>query len=160
MDARVRLAEEATDLAVAGRLLHEFNTAYDEVTPGAEALGRRLGDLRAHGGTEVLLALSDPGDDISDAVGVAVLRHRPAVWTTADEAYLAELWVDPSARGVGLGRALLRACLERARALGCDRLDLGTTEDDVEARTLYESEGLRATEGPGGPTAYFYETEL
>ncbi len=160
MDARVRVARGPADLAVAGRLLHEFNTAYDEVTPGAEALTRRLGDLLGHGGTEVLVGLSDPGDDLSDAVGVAVLRYRPALWSTAAEAYLAELWVDPSARGAGLGRALLRGCLERARELGCDRLDLGTTEDDVEARSLYESEGLRATEGPGGPTAYFYEIEL
>ena len=160
MDTRVRVAEGPSDLAVAGRLLHEFNTAYDEATPGAEALARRLGDLLAHEDTEVLLGRSSPGDDVSEAVGVAVLRHRPALWSTASEAYLAELWVDPSARGAGLGRALLRGCLERARALGCDRLELGTTEDDVEARTLYESEGLRATEGPGGPTAYCYETEL
>lgn len=157
MDARIRVATDGGDLAHAGRLLHEFNTAYDDPSPGAEALTRRLADLMAAGGTDVLL--STPAD-AATPVGVAVVRYRPSLWSDLDEAYLAELWVDPSARGSGLGRALLRGAIERARGRGCDLLDLSTSEDDVEARRLYESEGLHATEGPGGPTTYHYEIDL
>ena len=151
MDGRVALATAPEALAVAGRLLHSFNTAYDDPSPGPEALAARLGDLVARGETEVLLA---------GGAGVAVVRYRPSLWSAADEAYLAELWVEPSGRGRGLGRALLRGCLERARERGCDLLDLSTSEDDLAARALYESEGLHATEGPGGPAAFHYEIDL
>ena len=44
---------------------------------------------------------------------------------------------------------------------GADYMDLGTSEDDVAARSLYESLGFNNTEGkPGGPVNYYYEREL
>ena len=152
MDTSVTLASDPDALAVAGRLLHDFNTEYDDPSPGAPALTARLGELVADGATEVLLG--------GDADGVAVLRFRPSLWSRADECYLAELYVVPARRGSGVGRALLRACVERAVARGCDFMDLSTTEDDVAARHLYESEGFRRTEGDGGPLAFHYEIEL
>lgn len=91
---------------------------------------------------------------------MAVLRFRPSLWSLADECYLAELYVVPARRGGGLGRVLLRACVDRAVARGCDFIDLSTTEDDVVARHLYESEGFRRTEGDGGPLAFHYERDL
>lgn len=151
MDDRVALATTPDALVLVGRLLHDFNTAYDDPTPGAEALTSRLTELVGLGETDVLVA---------EEAGVAVVRYRPSLWSRADEAYLAELWVDPAARRRGLGRALLRAALERARERGCDLLDLSTSEDDPEARALYESEGLHATEGVGGPTTFHYEIDL
>jgi hypothetical protein len=39
-------------------------------------------------------------------------------------------------------------------------MDLGTGEDDVAARRLYESVGFVNREGPGGPVAYWYERQL
>ena len=89
-----------------------------------------------------------------------MLRFRPSLWNSADECYLAELYVVPARRGDGLGRSLLRACVDRARERGCDLVDLSTSEDDVAARHLYESEGFRRTEGDGGPLAFHYEREL
>lgn len=152
MDARVTVASGSADLAVAGRLLHDFNTEYDDPTPGPEALGRRLAELVADGGTEVLL--------VGEGEGVAVLRFRASLWSTAEECYLAELYVVPASRRQGLGRALLRECVGRARLRGCDFMDLATSEDDVDARHLYESEGFRRTEGEGGPLTFHYEREL
>jgi ribosomal protein S18 acetylase RimI-like enzyme len=148
----VTLAVGAAALAQAGRLLHDFNTEFDDVTPGADALAARLGELVAAGDTEVLL--------VGRAEGVAVLRFRRALWSQADECYLAELYVVPRRRGGGLGRALLRACVDRAVHRGCDLVDLSTSEDDVAARHLYEAEGFRRTEGDGGPLTFHYEREL
>ena len=148
----VTLAVEPAALAVAGRLLHDFNTEYDDPSPGAQALAERLGTLVGDGDTEVLL--------VADAGGVAVLRFRPSLWSLVDECYLAELYVVPGRRGGGLGRTLLRTCVERAVARGCDFIDLSTSEDDVAARHLYEAEGFRRTEGEGGPLAFHYEREL
>jgi ribosomal protein S18 acetylase RimI-like enzyme len=150
--APVTLAVGAEALAVAGRLLHDFNTEYDDPTPGPATLASRLEQLVADGSTEVLLA--------GDADGVAVLRFRPALWSLVDECYLAELYVVPGRRGAGVGRALLRACVDRAIVRRCDLIDLATSEDDVVARHLYESEGFRRTEGEGGPMTFHYELEL
>ena len=48
-----------------------------------------------------------------------------------------------------------------ARGRGADHMDLGTSEDDVAARALYESLGFRNREGRAdGPVSYFYEREL
>ncbi len=67
----------------------------------------------------------------------------------------------PERRGRGLGRALMDAALELARREGADHMDLGTSEDDVAARALYESLGFVNRErGPEGPLSYYYERDL
>jgi len=137
-----------------GRLLHDFNTEYDDPTPGPARLAERIERLLANGDTAVLLAGAGPD-------GLAVLRFRPAIWSEALECYLAELYVVPAMRGRGLGRALMNAAIEFARERGADYMDLGTAETDVAARALYESLGFSNREGkPGGPVNYYYEREL
>jgi ribosomal protein S18 acetylase RimI-like enzyme len=149
----VRSAGRA-DAERVGRLLHDFNREFDEPTPGPERLAARIEELLEEGHTEVLLA--GPGPD-----GLAVLRFRPAIWSQALECYLAELYVAPPARGRGVGRALMEAAIELARGRGADQMDLGTGEQDVAARALYESLGFSNREGkPDGPINYFYEREL
>jgi ribosomal protein S18 acetylase RimI-like enzyme len=55
----------------------------------------------------------------------------------------------------------LEAAIELARAEGAGRMDLGTSDDDVAARGLYESLGFTNRESrPDGPVMYFYEREL
>ena len=149
----VRRAELA-DADAVGRLLHDFNTEYDDITPGPDALAERVRELIASGETIVLLAGGGPE-------GLAVLRFRPALWTSGLECYLAELYVVPNRRGQGLGRALMETALAVAREQGADSMDLGTGDDDVAARALYESLGFSNREGkPDGPVNYFYEREL
>jgi ribosomal protein S18 acetylase RimI-like enzyme len=152
-DHSVRRAQ-AADAPAIGRLLHDFNTEFDEPTPGPGALAERLAQLIAEGQTTVLLG--GPGPD-----GLAVLRFRRSIWTPGLECYLAELYVVPDRRGQGLGRALMQAAIEEARRQGADYMDLGTSEDDVAARALYESLGFSHREGrPDGPINYYYEREL
>ncbi len=152
-DPVVRRATLA-DAAVIGRLLHDFNTEYDDPTPGPDKLAGRIRELLAGGDTAVLLAGAGPD-------GLAVLRFRPALWSEALECYLAELYVAPPVRGRGLGRALMNAAMALARDEGADYMDLGTAETDVAARALYESLGFSNREGkPDGPVNYYYEREL
>jgi ribosomal protein S18 acetylase RimI-like enzyme len=144
-------AEDADSI---GRLLHDFNREYDEPTPGPGALAERIRELLAAGDTAVLVGGSRPD-------GLVVLRFRPALWTPGLECYIAELYVVPSRRGQGHGRALMEAAIALARREGADHIDLGTGEDDVAARSLYESLGLSNREGkPDGPLNYFYELDL
>ena len=142
------------DAAAIGRLLHDFNTEYDDPTPGPDKLADRIEQLLEGGDTAVLLA--GPGPD-----GLAVLRFRTALWSEALECYLAELYVVPAMRGRGLGRALMNAAIAFARERGADYMDLGTAETDVAARSLYESLGFsNRTGGADGSVMFVYEREL
>ena len=148
---RPATAQDADEVA---RLLHDFNTEYGDVTPGPDALARRVRELLAGGETAVLLAADPPR-------GVAVLRFRPSLWTEGLECYLAELYVAPEDRGRGLGRALMEAAIALARGRGADHMDLGTSEDDAAARALYESLGFTNREGSrDGPVMFVYERTL
>lgn len=152
-DTTVRQATEA-DAEVIGRLLHDFNREYDWPTPGPSAAARRVRMLLAEQAITVLLAGSGPH-------GLAVLRFRPALLQDSLDCYLEELYVVPERRGRGIGRALMTAVLDLARVDGASDIHLGTSEDDVAARALYESLGFSNREGgPDGPVQYFYEREL
>jgi ribosomal protein S18 acetylase RimI-like enzyme len=152
-DHSVRDATQA-DAAAIGRLLHAFNTEFEEETPGPEQLATRITELLNGGDTRVLLGGEGPD-------GIAVLRFRRSIWTPGLECYLAELYVAPEKRGQGRGRAIMEAALEVARRQGADYIDLGTSETDTAARALYESLGFTNNEGKqGGPVNYFYEREL
>jgi GNAT superfamily N-acetyltransferase len=152
-DLSVRRAGPA-DADVIGRLLHEFNSEYDEPTPGPRAIAERIRELIGSGETIVVLAGSGPH-------GLAVLRFRPSIWSRALECYLAELYVVPAERGRGLGRALMERAIQVARSEGADYMDLGTGDHDLAARALYESLGFSKRGGkPDGPVNYFYEREL
>lgn len=144
----------AADVSAIGQLLHDFNREYDDPTPGPVVLAERVGRLL--GSDETVIMLGGPGPD-----GLVVLRFRPSFWSAGLECYLAELYVVPARRGQGLGRHLMECALDQARQLGADYMDLGTSEDDVAARALYESLGFTNREGgPDGPVNYFYERDL
>jgi ribosomal protein S18 acetylase RimI-like enzyme len=153
----VETVADAEGVAAAGRLLHDFNTEYDEPAPPPDVLAARLAELVDKGHVTVLLARTD---DTGEPVGVAVLRLAPSVWSRAQEAYLAELYVVPGSRGQGYGRALITEFLRLSRDEGADYALVVTSEEDVLAQRLYEAAGFRRTEGEGGPLMLAYEQEL
>jgi ribosomal protein S18 acetylase RimI-like enzyme len=149
----VRLAGSG-DAAEIGRLLHDFNTEYDDYTPGPDVVAKRIGALLESGDVTVLLVGDGPD-------GLALLRFRPSLWSETLDCYLEELYVVPARRGQGLGRALMEAAMDHARQRGAGYMDLGTAETDTAARALYEKLGFDNHEGkPDGPVNYFYERQL
>ncbi|PZQ99363.1 MAG: GNAT family N-acetyltransferase [Cereibacter sphaeroides] len=66
-------------------------------------------------------------------------HHHLASWHVADDCYLEDLFVDPSARGQGLGRALIDDLMRIARERGFGRIYWHTEEDNARARALYDS---------------------
>ena len=144
-------------LADAAQLLHDFNVEYGEPSPPPSELADRLAELIAGGHVTVLLARSK---DARSAVGVAVMRVQPSVWSRGHEVYLAELYVVPGERGHGYGRELITQALHLARERGADYALVVTSEEDLLAQRLYEAAGFRRTEGAGGPLMLAYEREL
>jgi GNAT superfamily N-acetyltransferase len=63
--------------------------------------------------------------------------HR-GTWSTADLCYLEDLFVAPTGRRLGAGRALIEAVYVRADALGCERVYWLTHERNTTARKLYD----------------------
>lgn len=145
------------DGMAAAQLLHDFNVEYGEPAPSPQELAARLAELILGHHVTVLLAREH---ETGAAVGVAVMRIQPSVWSSAQEAYLAELYVVPSQRGRGYGRELITEAMRVARERGADYALVVTSEDDRLAQRLYEAAGFRRTEGEGGPLMLAYEREL
>jgi len=62
------------------------------------------------------------------------MRHKGMIWG---------MYVAPEARGLGLGRRLLTAVVERARGMaGVEQVYLAVTEGNSAARALYRSSGF------------------
>ena len=59
-------------------------------------------------------------------------------WETQPICYLEDLYVDPAARGHGVGRALIEWLRNAMRAEGWARLYWHTREDNERARRLYD----------------------
>lgn len=68
---------------------------------------------------------------------VHYLFHR-SCWTIGDYCYLQDLFVAEGVRNLGLGRALILAVEERARAAGASRVYWLTHETNTDARALYD----------------------
>lgn len=74
------------------------------------------------------------------------------VRTAADEAEILTLAVRPGARGKGLGRALLQAAIDKARALGAATVFLEVGTDNPHALALYAGLGFAKV---GSRKAYY-----
>ena len=152
-DHELRLAGP-DDAPTLGRLLHRFDREYEQKTPEAETLARHYATLLAEGELVALLGWKGPD-------GFVQFRLRRSHYTGEPDAYIEELYVVPERRGEGLGRSLLEAAIDAARERGATHVELTTSEDDTEARGLYESAGFTNREGrPDGPVMLYYERDL
>lgn len=74
-------------------------------------------------------------------VGFAVCVLHAGTWTLDPVCYLEDLFVDPPARGGGVGRALIEDLVSLARAGGWSRLYWHTRASNAAARRLYDCFG-------------------
>lgn len=73
-------------------------------------------------------------------VGIAHYMFHTSAWST-DACYLQDLFVDETVRGQGVGRALIEAVADVARANGASRYYWLTQDHNSTARTLYDKVG-------------------
>jgi ribosomal protein S18 acetylase RimI-like enzyme len=120
---------------------------------GRAGVARLLADPE----TEFVLAAPEPG---APAAGVAQVRYRFGFWRSGGDCLLEDLYVDESARGAGLGRALVQATLDRARECGCRRAELDVNESNAAAIALYEAFGFSADANPYGARDLYMRVHL
>jgi ribosomal protein S18 acetylase RimI-like enzyme len=79
-----------------------------------------------------------------DAVraGIAFLETPTDYFTRRPHAHLGVLCVTREHEGRGVGRALIDACIDWARAHGSDRLTLSAMVNNTRARALYSRQGF------------------
>jgi ribosomal protein S18 acetylase RimI-like enzyme len=83
-------------------------------------------------------------DAADSIVGVSTLAVFPI--PTGRRAWIEDVITDEAARGQGVGEALTRAMIDRARALGCTTVDLTSRPSREAANRLYQRVGFEARE--------------
>ena len=106
-----------------------------EVTDGTFA---RLSDARAplHG------LVADRGGTL---VGFVHYLFHATTWSLRENCYLEDLYVEPAARGGGVGRALIRAVYEAADRAQAASVYWLTQEFNAEGRALYDTLARRTS---------------
>jgi ribosomal protein S18 acetylase RimI-like enzyme len=103
-----------------------------------------LRDVASRVETATVLVAVDDGA----LLGAVTLTSRGGPWVNLavrGEAEIRMLAVDPAQRGRGAGEALVRACVEHARADGCSVVRLSSEPDMAAAHRLYARLGFVRT---------------
>ncbi len=98
------------------------------------ALARALLADPEHEGVQLLAR-----DDAGIAVGFATMYWSWDTTAAVRTAIMHDLFVDPAARGGGVGRALIDACAAVAARRGRERLVWQTAPDNATAQRLYDA---------------------
>jgi GNAT superfamily N-acetyltransferase len=149
VEPRVWLAK-AEDVESVSALIAAFRDWWGKDEPTLDQIRATTRQLIADPATDFLLA----ADGSSTPAGVCQLRYRLSIWTGADDCWLEDLYVEESARGAGLGRALVEAAIERAKARGCRRMELDVNEDNQDAVAFYAGLGFSTEPKPPGRTLF------
>lgn len=151
-DASVWVAEPSEAQTVA-RLLIAFrdDLGYDWPSDNAFLAGvEKLIEDRK----DAVYLLGAPDPD-SPPAAVAQLRFRHGLWRAGPDCLLEDLFVEPAARGAGLGRAMTEFAMAYARdERGARRMELDVNEANTAALELYESLGFGIKNSHGGRDLY------
>ena len=130
---------EADEAETVARLLVGFRDHLGHDWPSENAFLAGVEKLIEDRNTDFVIGAPDAD---TPPAGVVALRYRHSLWTASDDCLREDVFVEESARGTGLGRALVAFSLERARERGCRRAELDVNEANPAALRLYESLGF------------------
>lgn len=147
-EVRLRRIESADELAPANELAREFGDWATErirvelgivVPDDADHPTEVLGELLASGGRLYVAEV----DGV--AVGVGGLRRL-----SDNAGEIKRMFVRPTARGLGVGRAIVERLIDDARALGFETIYLESASFMHSAHALYRSVGFVASDPYAG----------
>ncbi|MGV3550319.1 N-acetyltransferase family protein [Rhizobium sp.] len=79
-----------------------------------------------------------------EAIGMAVYFFSYSTWQAKNGLYLEDLYVTPTARGSGAGKALLKRLAQIALEKGCGRFEWSVLDWNEPAIRVYEAIGAEA----------------
>lgn len=148
-EVAIRVAEEA-DLDAAAELFRLYLDFY-EVQPQdpdrprafiAERLKQRDSLILLASAPEAASASASEAGAGAGALGFAQVYPMISSLDMAPSWLLSDLYVPPAGRRRGVGRALVRDVVRRAREAGMSGVQLDTAYDNHTAQHLYEAEGF------------------
>ena len=155
-DLRIRVAG-AEDMPALVRLVRGFMEHEQYPAPLDAELAGAIAPVLTDPVAEMLIADGADGTPLA----YAHLRYYHSVWMAAPECFLEDLFVVASRRDQGIGRRMLAAVEDRARARGCRRVRLDTNEQNERGVHLYESVGFSCgRESYGGSRQLYYTKYL
>ena len=132
---------EIWDGPVTDQLVEAFERLTPHLSKSNPAPGRaQLEEIVSSPATDQFVALDDDGSIIGVAT-LAVFRIP-----TGLRAWIEDVIADPGASGRGVGVALTKAMLERAKQLGCITVDLTSRPSREAANHIYKKVGFTERE--------------
>lgn len=128
--------EEVGELTVNAYLQVETSSELDEYVKELRDVASRAMDA------DVLVAVDGDGALLGAVTYVPGPDSSSAEFTDLDAAGIRMLAVDPGAQRRGVGELLVRACIDRARAVGRAQLLLHSTDAMATAHRLYQRLGF------------------
>jgi len=119
--------------------LADYEKLRDACQATEEALAATLFGPRPY--AEALIA-----EDATGPVGFALFFHNYSTFLAKPGIYLEDLFVIPTARGAGHGKALLQALAKLAVERGCGRLDWSVLDWNAPSIAFYRSLGAEPQE--------------
>ncbi|MFF8582571.1 GNAT family N-acetyltransferase [Streptomyces albidoflavus] len=126
------------DLDLADGLFTQYLDFYGVRPADTERSRTFLGQRLTRRDSLILLALAPDGT----AVGLAQVYPGLSSLALGPAWLLHDLFVAPAGRRLGVGRALVREVLDRAREAEVSAVQLETAYDNEAAQKLYETEGF------------------
>lgn len=151
----IRAVESPEDLAAVRELWREYWESFG-LSMDFQGFGRELEGLPVPYGAEGgALLLARDKDELAGTIALRRLDHVSGE--------VKRLYLRPRFRGQGLGRRLLEAAIERARAFGYHSLYADTLPSMTDALILYPRAGFERVEAYSSdptPDAIFMKLEL
>ena len=137
MQVKIRRATH-DDARFAARLMAQLaRFGHGQVDPGVEDRFRAMLESPQY-------AIFVAEDEAGHVVGLLSASQRWTLWHSGPCALIEELVVDESARRQGIGRALIQAALDWARAHGCSEVEISTEQDNLNAQAFYRRLGFES----------------
>ncbi|WP_433264294.1 GNAT family N-acetyltransferase [Actinosynnema sp. CS-041913] len=141
-DVVVRPARE-DEWAAAGAITVEAYRVDRYIDSHTGGYADELADTRARARDAELLVAVDTEDTLLGTVTIALPGSPYAEVSRSGEVEFRMLAVSPRARGRGVGEALVRAVISRAREVGARRVVMSSGETMTTAHRLYRRLGFR-----------------
>lgn len=118
-------------VAAFGRLLPQLSQKAKSINKEA------LNDIISSNNTLLIVADHDDGKTVAT---LTIVFYKTPV---AIRARIEDVVVDKDSRGKGIGKALIRYAIEKAKQRGCATVDLTSRPDRIQANRLYRKIGFK-----------------